>query len=135
MERRVTTNTRKDASPTGATFQITDKELYVPVATLSTKDDNKLLEQLGTEFKGTIKWNKCRSEMTNQNKNNNLNQLIDPTSIKVHRLSVLSFENENSRTSSSNYYVLNVQIKDFNVLIDGKSFFDTPVKNDKETYE
>ena len=61
--------------------------------------------------------------------------MIDPTSIKVHRLSVLSFENENSRTSSSNYYVLNVQIKDFNVLIDGKSFFDTPVKNDKETYE
>ena len=40
MERRVTTNTWKDASPTGATFQITDKELYVPVATLSTKDDN-----------------------------------------------------------------------------------------------
>ena len=61
--------------------------------------------------------------------------MIDPTSIKVHRLSALSFENENSRTSSSNYYVLNVQIKDFNVLIDGKSFFDTPVKNDKETYK
>ena len=61
--------------------------------------------------------------------------MIDPTSIKVHRLSVLSFENENSRTSSSNYYVLNVQIKDVNVLIDGKSFFDTPVKNDKETYK
>ena len=73
--------------------------------------------------------------MTNQNKNNNLNQLIDPTSIKAHRLSVLSFENENSRTSSSNYYVPNIQIKDFNVLIDGKIFFDTPVKNDKETYE
>ena len=33
------------------------------------------------------------------------------------------------------YYVPNVQIKDFNVLIDGKSFFDMPIKNGKETYE
>ena len=48
---------------------------------------------------------------------------------------VLSFENENDRTSFSKYYVPNVQIKDFNVLIDGKSFFDMPIKNGEETYE
>ena len=47
---------------------------------------------------------------------------------------MLLFENENDRTSFSKYYVPNVQIKDFNVLIDGKSFFDLPVKNDEETY-
>ena len=35
----------------------------------------------------------------------------------------------------SHYYVPNVEIKDFNVLIDGKSFFDTPVKNEEEPYE
>ena len=40
----------------------------------------RLLEQLRTGFKRTIKWNKYRSEMTNQTKNNNLNYLIDPTS-------------------------------------------------------
>ena len=73
--------------------------------------------------------------MTNQTKNNNLNYLIDPTFTKVNRLFVLSFENENDRTSFSKYYVPNVQIKDFNVLIDGKRFFDMPIKNDKETYE
>ena len=73
--------------------------------------------------------------MTNQTKNNNLNYLIDPTFTKVNRLFVLSFENENDRTSFSKYYVPNVQIKDFNVLIDGKSFFDMPIKNDEETYE
>ena len=73
--------------------------------------------------------------MTNQTKNNNLNYLIDPTFTKVNRLFVLSFENENDRTSFSKYYVPNVQIKDFNVLIDGKSFFDIPIKNGKETYE
>ena len=73
--------------------------------------------------------------MTNQTKNNNLNYLIDPTFTKVNRLFVLSFENENDRTSFSKYYVPNVQIKDFNVLIDGKSFFDMPIKNGEETYE
>ena len=40
MERRVITNTRRDTSPTNATFQITDTKLYVPVVTLSTEDDN-----------------------------------------------------------------------------------------------
>ena len=67
--------------------------------------------------------------MTNQSKNSNLNYLIDPTFTKVNRLFVLSFENENDRTSFSKYYVPNVQIKDFNVLINGKGFFEKPIKN------
>ena len=109
--------------------------MYVPVVTLSTENDKKLLEQLRTGFKRTIKWNKYRSEMTNQTKTNHLNHLIDPTFTKVNRLFVLSFENENNTTSFSKYYASNVQIKDFNVLINGKSFFDMPIKDDKETYE
>ena len=136
MERRVITNTRRDTSPTNATFEITDTKLYVPVVTLSTKDDNNFLEQLKSGFKRTIKWNKYRSEMTNQTKNNNLNYLIDPTFTKVNRLFVLSSENENDRTSSfSNDCLPNVQLKDFHVSIDGKSFFDMPIKTDEETYE
>ena len=66
--------------------------------------------------------------MTNQTKNNNFNYLIDPTFTKVNRLFALLFENENDRISFSKYYVPNVQTKDFNVLIDGKSFFDIPIK-------
>ena len=73
--------------------------------------------------------------MTNQTKTNHLNYLIDPTFTKVNRLFVLSFENEEDRTSFSKYYVPKVEIKDFNVLIDGKSFFDVPVKNKEEAYE
>ena len=73
--------------------------------------------------------------MTYQTKNNNLNYLIDPTFTKVNRLFVLSFENENDKTSISRYYVPNVQIKDFNVLIDGKRFFYMPIKNGRETYD
>ena len=48
---------------------------------------------------------------------------------------VLSFGNENDRTSFSKYYVPNVEIKDFNVLIDGKSFFDILINNNEETYK
>ena len=58
--------------PANAIFQITDTKLYVPVVTLSAKDDNKFLKQLKSGFKRTIKWNKYRSEMTKQTKTNNL---------------------------------------------------------------
>ena len=43
--------------------------------------------------------------------------------------------NTKSRYSFSNYYVFKVRVNDFNVLIDGKSFFDLSVKNDEEAYE
>ena len=109
-------------APTNGTFKITDTKLYVPVVTLSTKDDNNFLEQLKSGFKRTIKWNRYRSEMTSQTKTNHLNCLINPTFIKVNRLFVLSFENEEDRTSFSKYYLPQVETKDVNVLIDGKSF-------------
>ena len=68
-------------------------------------------------------------------KNNNLNYLIDPTFPNVNRLFVLTFENEDDRTSFSKYDEPKVEIKDFNVLIDGKPFFEIPVKNKEEAYE
>ena len=118
-----------------ATFKITDTKLYVSVVTLSAKANNNFLKQLKSGFKRTIKWKLYRSEVTNQTKTNHLNHLIDPTFTKVNRLFVLSFENEEDRTSFSKYYVPKVEIKDFNVLIDGKIFFDVPVKNKEEAYE
>ena len=135
MEKRVTTGINKDNSPTNATFQITDRKLYVPVVTLPSENDKILLKKLRTGFKRAIKWNKHRSEMTNQAANKNLNYLIDPTFTKVNILFVLSFENEHDRTSFSKYYVRSVQIKDFKVLIDGKSLFDKAIKIGVETYE
>ena len=73
--------------------------------------------------------------MADQTKNNNLNYLIGPTFTKVNRLFTLSFENENDRTSFSKYYVPNVQVEDFNVLINGKFFLEMTIKNDEETFE
>ena len=76
--------------------------------------------------------------MTIQPQNNNLNYLIDPTFTNVNRLFVLSFTRNNAgdnRDSFSHYYVPKFEIKDFNVLIDGKGFFDLPVKNEEEAYK
>ena len=61
--------------------------------------------------------------------------MIDPRLNKVNRLFFLSFESEEDRTSFSNYYTPKVDIIDFNVLIDGKRFFDLPIKNKEESYE
>ena len=77
-------------SPTDAKFEITDCKLFAPVVTLSAETDNKLLEQLKSGFRRSIKWNKYISQMSNKNKNNNLNYLIDPTFSNVNRLFVSS---------------------------------------------
>ena len=122
-------------NPTDAIFKIIDCKLYVPVVTLSAKEDDKLLEQLKSGFRRSIKWNKYMSQMSNQTKNNNLNYLIDPTFSKVNILFVLSFPNEADRTSFSNYYTPTIEIKDYNVIIDGKPFFEMPVKNKEEAFE
>ena len=121
--------------PTGLEFQITDTKLCVPAVTLSKENDK---EQLKSGFKRTVKWNKYRSQMTVQPQNNNLNYFIDPTFTKVNRLFVLSFARTvtgNHRDSLSHCYVPNVRKKDINVLIDGKSFFNLPVKDEEEAYE
>ena len=122
-------------SPTSAKFERTDCKLYVPVVTLSAENDNKLLEQLKSGFRRSIKWNKYMSQMSNQNKNNNLNYLIDTTFSNINRVFVLSFENEDGRTSYYKYYVPSIEVKDYNVLIDGNAFFELPIKNIEETYE
>ena len=125
-------------NPENALFEITDTKLYVPVVTLSNENDIKLLEKLKPEFQKTIKWNKQRLQMSLQNNNNNLSYLIDPTFMNVNRLFVLPFprnNNTDSRYSFSNYYVPKFKMNAFNVLIDGKSFFGLPVKNEEEAYK
>ena len=67
--------------------------------------------------------------MTNQAKSNNLNCLTDPILQKFNRLFVLSYEKEDESISYSDYYLRNINIGDYKVLIDGKSFFEITIKN------
>ena len=118
-----------------ATFAITDTELYVPVMTLSTQENTKFLQQLKSGFKRIINWNKYLSKPELLAQNPNLNHLVEPSFQGVNRLFVLAFENDDGRTFDEKYYLATVEIKDYNIMINGENFFDQPIKNNKVTYE
>ena len=113
----IVTTTTNNQNPT---FQINHTKLYVPVVTLSTQENMKLLKQIQSSFKRTINWNKYRAKTANQVQNRYLEF-------------VLSFKNDDDRESHKQHYLPTVEIKDYNVMINGRNFFDQPVKNDLKT--
>ena len=116
-------------------FTITDTKLYVPVVTLSTQDNAKLLQQLKSGFKRTINWNKYQLDPKTYSKNRYLNHLVNPSFHGVNKLFVLSFENKNDRTSNSNSYLPKVEIKNYNVMTDGKNLFDQPINSSLKAWK
>ena len=75
---------------------------------MTINDNIKILENIKQGFERTISWNKYRSEMSTQTKNNNLDYLIDPTFWNINRLFVFSFKNGNDdpkRNSFDRYYI------------------------------
>ena len=61
--------------------------------------------------------------------------MIEPSFQGVNRLFILTFENDTQKTSHSGYHLPNVDIKNYNLVINGENFFDQPIKNNKVTYE
>ena len=120
-------------SNVAGTFEITDTKLYVPLVTLSTQENTKFFQQLKSGFKRVINWNKYLSkpELLAQN----LNHLVEPSFQGVNRLFVLAFEDDDNRTAHNSYYLPTVEIKDYNIMINGENFFDQPIKNNKVTYD
>ena len=114
---------------------ITETNLYVPVVILSTQGNWKLLRELKSGFKRTISWNKYVPKPELLAQNENLHHLIESSFQGVNIFFILAFENDSQRISNKRYYNPNVEIKDYNVMIDRKNVFDHPVKNDKLTYE
>ena len=116
------------------TFAITDTKLHVPVITLSTQANPKLLKQLKSAFKRTINWNKCQLRMKIQEQHQYLDYLIHPSFQGVNIVFVLSFEDNAVRTGQAKYFFQKLKIREHNVMINGKNNFDQPVKNDLQTY-
>ena len=112
-------------------FTITETNLYVPVVNSPVQDNSKLLPQLKN---GTITWNKYLSKPELLAQNSKLNHLVEPSFQGINTLFVLAFENDDQRTSNKGYYIANVEIKHYNVMIDRKNFYQ-PVRNDKVTYK
>ena len=117
------------------TFPITHTKRCVPVVTLSTKDNANLLEQLKSDFKRIINWNKYQQKVSTERPNQYLYFLIDPNFQGVDRLFVLSFKNEAQRISYKRHYLPTREIKNYNVMIDGENFFDQSVRDDLITYD
>ena len=117
------------------TFTIIDTKLYVPVVALSVQDNAKLLEQLKSGFKRTITCNKYEPRVTLEQQNRYLDFLINPSIQRVNRLFVLPLQNNGGRTSYTRYYLPLVEVKSYNFVIDGRKYFDQPVKNNSITYD
>ena len=86
------------------------------------------MRQLKTGAKRTINWNEYQSKVKIQAQNQHLNYLIGLSLQGINRLFVLSFENNDDRKGHSEYFFPKVEIKDCNVMIDGKNIFDQPLK-------
>ena len=116
-------------------FAITDTRIYVPLVTLSIQENTKLLQQLKSGFKRAINCNKYLSKPELLAQYPNLNYLVELSFQGVNRLFALAFENDAQRTSHSNYFLPNAEVKEYNIMINGENFFDQPIKNNKVTYE
>ena len=135
IQREINLDGGNTEASTGTTLAIKDCKLYVSVVTLSKDDEIKLLTNLKSGFKRETIWNKYRSEMTTEAINNNLNILIDPTFTNVNGLFVLAYGQINDdRQSFSNFYLPNIMVKDYNVIIDKLAFFDLPIKTEEQAY-
>ena len=82
-----------------------------------------------------MNWNKYLPKPINQAQNRCLDFVIDPSFQGINRLFVLSFKDHDGRGYHKKYYLSTVEIKYYNVMIDGRNFSDQPIKNDSKAYD
>ena len=129
-------------------FQTTSKKLYVPVVTLSTEDNKNLIKQLNEGYKRSVYWNEYKSKIvTKTADNNNFTRfLLDASFEGMNRLFVLAFNNTTLANgndgpnrvkgdSHRKYFSPRVNITNYNVLIDGKNFYDQPISDQIKKYD
>ena len=110
-------------------FLITETKFCVRVVTLWTQDNGKLLQKLKSGFKRPIPWNKHESSLKTFAQSSYLNYFFNVRFQGINRLSILPFGNKNGGTLQSTYYLTKGEIKDDNVIIDGRNFFDQPINS------
>ena len=126
-------------------FQITKTELYVPAVTLKTNDNTKLKTLLAKIFKRLVFWNENKSKIQTvtqaQNDHNFKRILLDSSFQGVNRLLVMGFNDIDDdhdrvqKTSHKRYFLPRVDIKDYNVLIDGRNFYNQNISDELRKYD
>ena len=125
-----------DTGADGATCEITDAKIYVPVVILSTEDSTKLAKQLREGFKKPFYWDK--NEITDKKTYNSgatIKELLDYSDQEVKRLFVLAYNNPDGDVnrvdadSFKKYFLPRVKIVNCNIEINGKNFYDQPIND------
>ena len=119
------------------TFKITNTNLYVPIVSLSSKDNAKLVKLLEEGFNRSVYWNEYQTKIKTKNlDNDNLTRFpLDAAFQGVRRLFVLAFNNTDGnankvkRNSHTKYFLPRVNTTNYNVLIDGRNFYDQPIND------
>ena len=122
-----------------AVFIINDTKMYVPVVTLSKEDNKDFIEQQNKGFQRSIYWNEYKTKEINENADANVFKYInlDPSFQGVNRLFVTAYNSANgqpTRNGQRKYYLPRIDLNRYNVIIDGRSFYDDPIESDIEKY-
>ena len=123
-----------------AVFIINDTKMYVPVVTLSKEDNKDFIEQQNKGFQISIYLNECKTK--GQDKDANANEFkyinLDPSFQGVNRLFVMVYSrtdnNQPTKNGQRKYYLPRIDLKKYNVIIDGRNFYDNPIESDIEKY-
>ena len=122
-----------------AVFIINDTKMYVPVVTFSKEDNKDFIEQQNKGFQRSIYWNEYKTKEINENPDVNLFKYInlDRSFQGVNRLFVMAYNRANgqpTRNGEQKYYLPRIDLEKYNVIIDGRNFYDNPVESDIEKY-
>ena len=123
-----------------AVFIINDTKLYVPVVTLSKEDNKDFIEQQNKGFQRSIYWNEYKTKEQTENADANAVKYInlDPSFQGVNRLFLMAYSradnNQATRNGQQKYYLPRIDLKKYNVVIDGRNFYDNPIESDIEKY-
>ena len=116
-----------------AVFIINDTKMYVPVVTLSKEDNKDFIEQQNKGFQRSIYWNEYKTKEINEDADANVFKYInlDPSFQGVNRLFVMTYNRANGQQK---YYLPRIDLEKYNVIIDGRNFYDNPIESDIEKY-
>ena len=122
-----------------AVFIINDTKMYVPVITLSKEDNKDFIKQQNKGFQRSIYWNEYKTKEIDENADANVFKYInlDPSFQGVNRLFVMAYNranNQPTRNGQQKYYLLRIDLEKYNVVIDGRNFYDNPIVSDIEKY-
>ena len=121
-----------------AVFIINDTKLYVPVVTLSKEDNKDFIEQQNKGFQRSIYWNEYKTKEKTEEADANVFKYIslDPSFQGVNRLFFMVYNRDNqpTRNGQQKYYLPRIDLRKYNVITDGRNFYDNPIESDIEKY-